>query len=394
MHPRRPPLVLHVALANATAAAAAMAIPAHGGAMPAAANADFAPGDQGWVDVAWPGQFPHPQGMTQVVEPADLATMLANFDAARATAGANWGGITLYKGHPELDGSVASAAAYGWFKDARLANGRLQYRLELTALGQEAVAGRAFKFLSPYWYYTPDAAGNARPFWIQSVGLTNVPVIKDQKPLANADASTPWWQQFSASVASLIGPATDTNTALTAIEQRFADMRREHEQLEALRTLLCAQLGLQPCADSELMPAVAAACADARRLPQVEAAFRQFAVDRAQAEGRLAPAAVANATRLLVADRDAALAMIFAPAVLGTSAAPAGPGAPPASPLAGKQLTTTTRLANAGQERVPSAAQQQAITRAARAREAAAATDYASAHAWAWQEFQAGRLES
>jgi len=137
-------------LANADSANAAPALVQRDGGAFALGNAQLMAVDAaGWMDIAWPGQFPHPNGYNQVVEAADIEVMLANFNAVRAEDGQNWAGIPLYLGHPELNGTADAAPSYGWFKDARIsANGVLQYKLDPAAEGNSLIADKKFKFIS------------------------------------------------------------------------------------------------------------------------------------------------------------------------------------------------------------------------------------------------------
>ena len=207
----------------------------------------------GWMDVAWVGEFPHPNGYIQKVEAEDLALMLANFNTVRTEEGPSFAGIPFFLGHPELDGSMAGAPAYGWFKDARLANGVLQYRLDANPDGQALLDGKKYKFTSNFWYGTFDAEKNFHPIWISSIGLTNNPVIKG-KPLANADTGVPvqvslkdllaggddpeWWQEFIGNLQALIEGATDAESAKTLLTAKLRALYEAQNQLQQLRNLI------------------------------------------------------------------------------------------------------------------------------------------------------------
>ena len=264
-----------LALANADSANSVPQIVQRDGGAFALGNAQaLAIDDQGWMDVAWPGEFPHPNGYLQIVEPEDLDVMLANFNAVKADKGPKWAGIGLYLGHPELNGTAAYAPSYGWFKSARIANGMLQFQLDPDAEANDLIAKKKYKFTSNYWVGSFDANKNFHPFWIATIGLTNNPVIEG-KPLANAEAGDAtateqtaaeadpapaaanapvqvslqdllaggddpeWWQEFIGNLQALIDGATDAESAKKLLSAKLRALYEAENQLQQLRGLIC-----------------------------------------------------------------------------------------------------------------------------------------------------------
>lgn len=156
--------------------------PRHGRANALAIDTD------GWMDLLWPGQWEHPQG-PQAVDSDDIQTTYANIRAQAAALGESWGGVPVYVGHPEVDGTMAAAPAVAWIKEFRISPaGRLQGNPRWVGNARaDLVDSGAYKYISCYEYGESDPVGVFHTAYISTVALTNAPVkLAGQKPLANA----------------------------------------------------------------------------------------------------------------------------------------------------------------------------------------------------------------
>lgn len=370
----------------------------------------------GWMDIAWPGEWEHWLGWTQKITPEDIALMLANFNRVREMEGENFAGFALYGGgHPEVS-EQQSDQAYGWFRDARVQDGRLQFQVELNSDGRAALAEKRWKFISPYFYGDFDAEGYYRPQYVDNATLTNRPVMRSgQRPLANAQRAgqtatdvpeTPdiieqpagrlaglglaggsVGAAISAEIEAVIGDAETRDIALERLYVQWRDTMDRLRKLEAMETLLYSvanSLGVAAGEDGQadlnaLVPAANSAVEDRARL---EIALRDALVERAVDRGAVpcTDAGRREACRLVAEDAEAAKAAWFSRPATRVA---------PKSPLDGVRLPCRLET---GTERSPNQVQTAAINAAANARQAANKCSREAAFDWAWSEFQQGRI--
>ena len=171
-------------------------------------NRDFRLPDDGWYHIAPLGEFAHAgAGVIQVI---DLEACIAM--AARCAADANtpnFPGLLIDFDHFSLDSEKRSEAA-GWIiaLEARCSgqnpesnphpnplpsqgegiNAGLWAQIRWSDLGEEAVKGGRYRFLSPVWSRSDCVDlgnGRVRPVRILNAAVTNDPNLKGMVPLSN-----------------------------------------------------------------------------------------------------------------------------------------------------------------------------------------------------------------
>jgi phage I-like protein len=153
----------------------------------------------GWFQLAPFGEFPHSAaGVVQVVDEEACSAMAARFKADAAVA--NFAGLLVDFDHFSLDGEKRSEAA-GWITDLECrpaspdchavanASPGLWARIRWSDVGEEAVKGGRYRFLSPVWALSDCVDmgnGRVRPARLLNAAVTNDPNLKGLVPLANA----------------------------------------------------------------------------------------------------------------------------------------------------------------------------------------------------------------
>ena len=149
----------------------------------------------GWYQVAPVGEFAHTQaGLTQVVD-AEACTAMANrfneeagiqpFDKLRAD---RFAGLLVDFDHFSLDGEKRSEAA-GWITALENRDGGLFAKIRWSDVGESAVKGGRYRFLSPVWNRADCVdlgGGRVRPVRLLNAAVTNDPNLKGMRPLSNS----------------------------------------------------------------------------------------------------------------------------------------------------------------------------------------------------------------
>ncbi|MCB1397265.1 MAG: hypothetical protein KDJ98_15155 [Rhodobacteraceae bacterium] len=143
--------------------------PAFLAALPLALNSEGASGAPDWVQLTPAG--PHLPGIDgRAWMMADPEAVIAACRAVRA------GEIEIpvdFEHATQVKGAKGEPApAVGWIRDLDVRNGAIWGRVEWTETGREAVASRAYRFLSPTFNFDRLTGAMRR---IVSAGLTNVP---------------------------------------------------------------------------------------------------------------------------------------------------------------------------------------------------------------------------
>ncbi len=192
-------------------------------------NRDFKMPDDGWYQLAPLGEFPHAvAGVIQVVDSEACVAMVARFKADAAVP--NFAGLLVDFDHFSLDDRARSEAA-GWIiaLEARVqgsgfgvqgavesdgtdasdvlqrANAGLWAQIRWSDLGEAAVKGGRYRFLSPVWARSDcvdlgpstastgspqagsgQAMARVRPVRLLNAAVTNDPNLKGLVPLANS----------------------------------------------------------------------------------------------------------------------------------------------------------------------------------------------------------------
>jgi len=170
-------------------------------------NREFRLPDDGWFQIAPLGEFAHASaGVSQVVDEAACRAMAAAFEADSRNA--NFAGLLVDFDHFSLDRAQRSEAA-GWItalelrgdltaNGANCANGKcdagLWAKIRWSDVGESAVAGGRYRFISPVWRREdcedlgPDPVSGQdrlRPVRLLNAAVTNDPNLKGLVPLSN-----------------------------------------------------------------------------------------------------------------------------------------------------------------------------------------------------------------
>jgi phage I-like protein len=157
-------------------------------------NRNFELPADGWHQLAPLGEFPHSAaGIVQVIDAEACTCMVAAFENARATSG-NFPGLLIDFDHFSLDAEKRSEAA-GWITDLKFvppSSGNnpagLYAAIRWSDIGEAAVKGGRYRFLSPVWAKNDceDLGGNRfRPVCLLNAAVTNDPNLKGILPLSN-----------------------------------------------------------------------------------------------------------------------------------------------------------------------------------------------------------------
>ncbi len=155
--------------------------------------------EDGWYQMAPLGEFPHlASGVVQVVDAAACVSMVNRFN--EESQAENFAGLLIDFDHFSLDRGNKSEAA-GWivaleFRAPRDEGGNLKpevgnglwAKIRWSDLGEDAVKGGRYRFLSPVWTRADcEELGNdrVRPVRLLNAAVTNDPNLKGMVPLSN-----------------------------------------------------------------------------------------------------------------------------------------------------------------------------------------------------------------
>lgn len=211
--------------------------------MHALLNSDFSMPADGWSHLMALGEFPNSihafdasanggaaaprhRRVMQVCDSAAAEAMVAAFN--RSAQQPNFIGLLVDRDH-ESDDPDKTTDAWGWCIALENRADGLWGRIRWTDLGEPAVRGGRFRFLSPVFdLATCQDLGNnrLRPMRLEKLGLTNDPNIRPLRPLTNRAASAP----------APADPGIPDN----------APQRGREESTMDFKTELLALLGLKP----------------------------------------------------------------------------------------------------------------------------------------------------
>jgi len=160
-------------------------------------NRNFELPADGWHQLAPLGEFPHSAaGIVQVIDAAACTLMVAAFENARAGS-SNFPGLLIDFDHFSLDAEKRSEAA-GWITDLKFipnsTGSGLFARIRWSDIGEAAVKGGRYRFLSPVWAKEDceDLGVNRfRPVRLLNAAVTNDPNLKGILPLSNSRTGVP-----------------------------------------------------------------------------------------------------------------------------------------------------------------------------------------------------------
>ena len=141
----------------------------------------------GWYQLAPLGEFAHAQaGLTQVVDAESCQAMVNRF--AEEAKAPNFAGLLVDFDHFSLDGEKRSEAA-GWITALENRDGGLFAKIRWSDVGESAVKGGRYRFLSPVWNRADCVdlgGGRVRPVRLLNAAVTNDPNLKGMQPLSNS----------------------------------------------------------------------------------------------------------------------------------------------------------------------------------------------------------------
>ncbi len=155
-------------------------------------NRDFRLPADGWYHIAPFGEFPHAgASVIQVIDQEACIAMAARFVADANTP--NFPGLLIDFDHFSLDGEKRSEAA-GWILSLEARDSGLWAQIRWSDIGEDAVKGGRYRFLSPVWARSDcvdlgidpqSGRDRVRPVRILNAAVTNDPNLKGMVPLSN-----------------------------------------------------------------------------------------------------------------------------------------------------------------------------------------------------------------
>jgi len=143
--------------------------------------------EDGWYQLAPIGEFPHSvAGVVQVVDAVACISMAARFEADAAIP--NFAGLLVDFDHFSLDDRARSEAA-GWIMGLEARPTGLWVNIRWSDVGEEAVRGGRYRFLSPVWARNDCVDlgnGRVRPVRLLNAAVTNEPNLKGLVALSNS----------------------------------------------------------------------------------------------------------------------------------------------------------------------------------------------------------------
>lgn len=190
-------------------------------------NREFKLPADGWYHIASLGDFPHKQsGLVQVLDATAIAAMVNRFNADKERAGEKFPGVLIDQDHFSLD-TDKPTTAYGWIQELSNRADGLWAQIKWTDVGEAAVKGGSYRFLSPVWNREDcEDLGNdrVRPMRIRNAAVTNDPNLKGLTPMSNRDGCDAKEKQNMKNIAAKLGMANSDQ----------ADEKSVLEQIDAL----------------------------------------------------------------------------------------------------------------------------------------------------------------
>ncbi|MDF7824102.1 phage protease [Pontiellaceae bacterium B12227] len=161
-------------------------------------NRNFELPEDDWYQLAPLGEFPHrAAGINQVIDAEACTRMVGAFENARRES-ENFPGLLIDFDHFSLDAEKHSEAA-GWITDLQFREsedtGGLFANIRWSDIGETAVKGGRYRFLSPVWAKADceDLGDNRlRPVRLLNAAVTNDPNLKGILPLSNRASDGPF----------------------------------------------------------------------------------------------------------------------------------------------------------------------------------------------------------
>lgn len=218
-------------------------------------NRDFQLPTDGWFHVVPRGEFPHPSGVTQIVDERACDSIVKNFNSAKAAQ--NFPGLLVDFDHFSDDPDKPSDAA-GWASELQNRPTGIWAQIRWSDVGESAVKGGRYRLVSPVFGavdadlknsvggtgHRPVAAGDppgaqkrVRPVRLLKLALTNDPVLRGMVPLSNRgdtansnhQPSTPIPSTTMKTVCTLLGLSAEADEAsvhaeVTKLKNRITEI--------------------------------------------------------------------------------------------------------------------------------------------------------------------------
>lgn len=189
--------------------------------------------EDGWYQLAPLGEFPHlVAGVVQVVDSEACTAMTARFNADAAVA--NFAGLLVDFDHFSLDDRSRSEAA-GWIMGLEARATGLWANIRWSDVGEEAVKGGRYRFLSPVWARNDCVDlgnGRVRPVRLLNAAVTNEPNLKGLVALSNSSQESESRSQ--------IGEPVDRSASIEKVDGE----RKETIGMKRVIEMLTNHLGL------------------------------------------------------------------------------------------------------------------------------------------------------
>ncbi len=136
-----------------------------------------------WHLIVPRGEFSHPSGVVQVIDDAAVSAMASAFDPKRRILVDfdHYSDLTNAQREKVQEAGIQlPSEAAGWVTAVQASEKGLLGQIETTPAGQERLANKEYRFLSPVWRRSDcDRLGSdrVRPLVLSKVGLTNEPNI-------------------------------------------------------------------------------------------------------------------------------------------------------------------------------------------------------------------------
>lgn len=152
----------------------------------------FALPEDGWYNIAVPGEWPHkPTGLIQVIDDDSLQSLVTDFEEKSRQP--NWPGVLIDFDHQSLDQDKPTVAA-GWITTLEKRPNGVWAQIKWSDLGKKSIEGGRYRFISPVWRSSDCAMlgqDRIRPLRLMNCAVTNDPNIKGMFPLSNTANAEP-----------------------------------------------------------------------------------------------------------------------------------------------------------------------------------------------------------
>ena len=196
----------------------------------------------GWMVVPF-GLHDHPEGYVQTLDETSAQVLVENL-RANLEKDSEWPGLPITIGHPGHPGfEDTDGSAYGWIKHATMNADSRELRLkpEWNEDGLKLIQNKRFVYFSPEWAVRRIRGIHVAPEELHAVGLTNKPVIKTVRPLANSkppkeEDKTMWKELLK--LLGLKEDATENQAveAVTALKTQISEITNEKNTLDVGKT--------------------------------------------------------------------------------------------------------------------------------------------------------------